>query len=107
MRVSPDEAAGIHFSVENSELYDRELKMYRLCAPLHRESPELGRITAFTPGIFERESIFPHAEFKYLLSMLDVGLYEELFERLGQFCLRSSDRLYMGEFVLHRVVGKS
>lgn len=82
MRVSPDEAAGIHFSVENSELYDRELKMYRLCAPLHRESPELGRITAFTPGIFERESIFPHAEFKYLLSMLDVGLYEELFERM-------------------------
>lgn len=82
MRVSPDEAAGIHFSVENSELYDRELKMYRLCAPLHRESPELGRITAFTPGIFERESIFPHAESKYLLSMLDVGLYEELFERM-------------------------
>ena len=41
------------------------------------------------------------------LPLLDAGLYEELFERLGQFCLRSSDRLYMGEFVLHRVVGKS
>lgn len=82
MRVSPDEAGEIHCSVENSELYDRELEMYRLCAPLHGESPELGRITAFTPGVFERESIFPHAEFKYLLSMLDAGLYKELFERM-------------------------
>lgn len=54
-----------------------------VCVRLSTEkSPELGRITAFTPGIFERESIFPHAEFKYLLSMLDVGLYEELFERM-------------------------
>ena len=97
----------IHRLVEKSPLYDSKLKMYRICAPLGEESPELGRIMAFTPGIFERESIFPHAEFKYLLSMLDAGLYEELFERLGQFCLRSSDRLYMGEFVLHRVVGKS
>ena len=82
MRVFPDEAPRIHHLVEESPLYERELKMYRLCAPLHGESPELGRITAFTPGVFERESIFPHAEFKYLLSMLDAGLYSELFERM-------------------------
>lgn len=82
MRAFPEEAAEIHRRVEESPLYDRALKMYRLCAPLKGETPELGRIMAFTPGVFERESIFPHAEFKYLLALLDAGLYEELFERL-------------------------
>lgn len=82
MCVFPEEAPMIHRLVEKSPLYDSKLKMYRICAPLGEESPELGRIMAFTPGVFERESIFPHAELKYLLSMLDAGLYEELFERM-------------------------
>ena len=76
------EAANLCRVIDASPLFDSKLKMYRICAPLENESLELGRIRAFTPGIFERESIFLHAELKYLLAMFDAGLYSEFFERL-------------------------
>lgn len=41
---------------------------------------ELGRIRAFTSGWFERESIFPHAEYKFLLALLRAGACDEFFD---------------------------
>ena len=41
---------------------------------------EIGRLRAFTPGWLENESIFLHMEYKYLLELLQAGLYEEFFE---------------------------
>lgn len=82
MRLPGTDTAALHRAVECSSLFDPKLKMYRLCAPLGGESLELGRIRAFTPGIFERESIFLHAELKYMLALFDAGEYGAFFERL-------------------------
>ena len=75
-------ARALYKELRESPLYDERLRMYRTCASLEGESLELGRIRAFTPGWFERESIFPHAEFKLLLALLRAELYEEFYSEL-------------------------
>ncbi|MGD2178384.1 MAG: cellobiose phosphorylase [Anaerolineae bacterium] len=76
------EARDLHTRVENSELYDEALGMYKVNAPLGGESHEIGRCRAFTPGWLENESIWLHMEYKYLLEVLKAGLYEEFYEDL-------------------------
>lgn len=73
-------AQSLYKNVRNSELFDRKLKMYKTSVPIEQLSMENGRIRAFTPGWLERESIFLHMEYKYLLSILKSGLYEEFFD---------------------------
>ncbi|MGB8452498.1 MAG: hypothetical protein WCD89_09205 [Anaerocolumna sp.] len=81
--VHDKEAAEILYSnVKNSKLYDKKLKMYKTSVPIEGLSMENGRIRAFTPGWLERESVFLHMEYKYLLGMLKAGLYERFFEEL-------------------------
>lgn len=79
---SMDEAKILSQNVKNSELFDRKLKMYKTSVPIEDISMENGRIRAFTPGWLERESIFLHMEYKYLLGMLKAGLIEEYYEEL-------------------------
>lgn len=74
-------AAGtLSVNVRNSDLYDRKLSMYKTSVPIEELSSEHGRIRAFTPGWLERESIFLHMEYKYLLAMLKAGLYDTFYE---------------------------
>jgi hypothetical protein len=75
-------ARSIYQLVRDSEIYDRKLKMYKTSGSLEEQTFEIGRARAFTPGWLERESIFMHMEFKYLLSVLKSGLYNEFFEDL-------------------------
>jgi hypothetical protein len=77
-----DEARDIWRAVRESPLYDRPLKMYKISAGLDAESREQGRTGGWAKGWFENESIFSHVEFKYLLRLLQRGLYEEFFEDL-------------------------
>ncbi len=56
--------------VRASDLYDRGLEMYLTSVKLDDMSMEYGRIRAFTPGWLERESVFLHMAYKYLLAML-------------------------------------
>jgi len=81
MRMSQDkEEAKKHFvSLKKSSLYDKELKMFKVCSSLEKESNEVGRSRVFLPGWLENESVFMHMEFKYLLGLLKAGLYEEFF----------------------------
>lgn len=65
--------------VKASGIYDDALKMYKTSESLENLSMEYGRIRAFTPGWLERESVFLHMEYKYLLGLLKAGLYEEFF----------------------------
>lgn len=67
-------------AVKESPLFDQKLKMYRLNANLEQTTYEIGRIRAFPCGWLENESIWLHMEYKYLLSLLQAGLYEEFFE---------------------------
>lgn len=75
-------AQHIYQHVRNSEIYDSKLKMYKTSGSLEDQTYEIGRARAFTPGWLERESVFMHMEFKYLLSVLKSGLYDEFFEDL-------------------------
>ncbi|WP_246944891.1 cellobiose phosphorylase [Bacillus pinisoli] len=77
---SQEESSTIHQLIKESELYDQSLKMYKTSSSLEEMTYEIGRARAFTPGWLERESIFMHMEFKYLLSLLKAGLYDAFFE---------------------------
>jgi len=77
-----EEVKQIFREVKKSELYDKELKMYKTSVPLDNISMEHGRIRAFTPGWLERESVFLHMEYKYLYGLLKSGLCEEFYEEI-------------------------
>ncbi|MFH0732769.1 MAG: hypothetical protein V2A72_07615 [Candidatus Omnitrophota bacterium] len=81
LRIASDrrQAKKIYNSVRKSELFDRKLKMYKLCASLKKMPLEIGRSRVFTPGWLENESIWLHMEYKYLLEVLKNGLYEEFY----------------------------
>lgn len=79
LSANAEAARALHARVQESALFDRSLGMYKVNAPLHAESHELGRCRAFTPGWLENESIWLHMEYKYLLELLRAGLYEEFF----------------------------
>ncbi len=65
--------------VRQSDLYDSPLGMYKTSAPIDDMSIELGRVRAFTPGWLERESVFLHMEYKYLLGLLKAGFCDEFY----------------------------
>lgn len=67
-------------ALQHSELFDQKLQMYRLNASLVKVPYEVGRAKAFQPGWLENGSIWLHMEYKYLLSLLESGLYTEFFE---------------------------
>ena len=75
-----DKARKLYNSIRKSALFDRELRMYKLNAPLEKESLEIGRTRVFTPGWLENESIWLHMEYKFLLEMLKAGLYDEFYK---------------------------
>ncbi len=72
----------LYEAVRKSQLYDRQLGMYKICADLTGCPDEIGRIKVFRSGWLENESIFLHMEYKYLLAMLSSGLYNEFFAEL-------------------------
>jgi len=75
-----EEASKLYKVVKETELYDQQFKFYKTSIDLTNESPEIGRIHAFTKGWLERESNFVHMTYKYLLGLLSAGLYEEFYE---------------------------
>ena len=80
--VSKDQAKKMCEKLKASDVYDKKLKMYKTSESIENISYENGRIRAFTPGWLERESIFLHMEYKYFLSMLEAGLWEEYYEAM-------------------------
>ncbi len=77
-----EEARDIHQRVKASGIYDEKLGMYKTSESLEGENHEIGRIKAFTAGWLERESVFLHMTYKYLLGLLCAGLYEEYYEAM-------------------------
>ena len=75
----PERTRRIYETVRASGLYDRKLGMYRVCAALDGESPEVGRIRVFTPGWLENQSSFMHMAYKFLLELLRKGMYDAFF----------------------------
>mgnify|MGYP001608200267 FL=1 len=81
MRLIDDQskAKSLYKGIRKSALFDQELKMYKVTAPLKSMPEEIGRCRIFTPGWLENESIWLHMEYKYLLELLKAGLYEEFY----------------------------
>ena len=77
-------ANALYQAVRRSELYDEQLKMYRVCASLAHEPETIGRCQVFSPGWLENQSIWLHMEYKYLLELLRRGLHEEFYADLKQ-----------------------
>ena len=86
--------------VKSSKLYDVKLKMYKTSVPIEGLSMENGRIRAFTPGWLERESVFLHMEYKYLLAMLKSGLCEMFFEEMKTTLIPFLDPEQYGRSIL-------
>ena len=81
-KTDPTVLKTMHQKIRQSELFDSTLQMYKTSTPLESATHEIGRIKAFTPGWLERESNFLHMTYKYLLGLLQAGLYEEYYESL-------------------------
>jgi len=81
--TDPQQARTLYQAVRASMLFDGQLGMYRVNAPLDAQSYEIGRSRIFTPGWLENESIFLHMHYKFLLETLRAGLASEFFEDLG------------------------
>ena len=79
-KLENDENHEVYKAVKESNVYDKKLKMYKTSESLEDVSFEIGRARSFTAGWLERESIFMHMEFKYILELIKNGLYEEFFE---------------------------
>lgn len=75
-------ASKIYKAIKNSDLYDEKLKMYKLNENISKHPLEVGRVRAFPRGWLENESIWLHMEYKYLLEILNCGLYDEFFAEL-------------------------
>ena len=90
----PDAAARQHRAVRQSGIYDRQLGMYKVCASVAGESEALGRIVLFQPGWLERESVWLHMEYKYMLEVLRSGLWEDFKEdlRKAAVCFQPAGR---------------
>jgi hypothetical protein len=73
-------AEKLYNAIKESNIYDKKLKMYKTSEPIDAMSNEIGRARAFTPGWLEREAIFMHMEYKYLLALLESGLYKQYYE---------------------------
>ncbi|MBP1754575.1 MAG: cellobiose phosphorylase [Firmicutes bacterium] len=93
-------AKELYQKVRESELYDRKLGMYKTSVPIEHISMENGRIRAFTAGWLERESVFLHMEYKYLLSILRAGLYEQFYEEIKTAMVVFRDPAEYGRSIL-------
>lgn len=89
--------------VKASDLYDRKLKMYKTSEDLSDQSFEIGRIKAFTPGWLERESIFLHMSYKYLLELLRGDMVEAFYEEVTHGMIPFLDPSSYGRSTLENV----
>jgi hypothetical protein len=80
--ANESQARAMYDRIKASDLYDAALGMYKTSVSLEGEGDEIGRIRAFTAGWLERESVFLHMTYKYLLSLLKAGLYDEFFSEI-------------------------
>ncbi|WP_058300329.1 hypothetical protein [Gorillibacterium timonense] len=79
---STEEARSIHRCIKETELYDPKLQMFKTSVSIEDQPHEIGRIRAFTAGWLERESVFMHMSYKYVLELLRSGLYAEYEEEM-------------------------
>ncbi|MDD5617960.1 MAG: hypothetical protein PHG69_02600, partial [Candidatus Omnitrophica bacterium] len=94
------EKQAIYNTVRNSSLYDKALGMYKVNSSLDGQPEEIGRTRVFTPGWLENESIWMHMQYKYLLELLEGGLYEEFYKDFFKVLVCFQDPQKYGRSIL-------
>lgn len=79
LRPGGNTARDFHRNMLASPLYDSKLDMIKVNAPIASAGQDIGRITVFTPGWLENESIWLHMEYKYLLELLRNNMAREFY----------------------------
>ncbi|MBU2574640.1 MAG: hypothetical protein KKH28_11245 [Elusimicrobia bacterium] len=79
LKVHPEKREAVYRAVRKSPMFDRKLRMYKVCESLEKAPFEIGRVKAWGPGWIENESVYTHMEYKYLLELLRSGLYDEFY----------------------------
>jgi hypothetical protein len=102
LRTRPErsEARDLAQKIKQSGLYDRQLGMYKVNAPLEDQPMEIGRARVFSPGWFENESIWLHMEYKYCLELLRNELYDEFYQDVKQVLVPFFDPQVYGRSTL-------
>ncbi|MDP8260401.1 MAG: hypothetical protein P9L96_05325 [Candidatus Gygaella obscura] len=102
LRIEKDikKAKQLYANVRNSNLYDKRLKMYKVCASLEKEALDIGRVRVFIPGWLENESIWLHMEYKYLLELLRTSLFDEFFAEFKNVLICFQDPHRYGRSIL-------
>jgi hypothetical protein len=72
-------AAEMHEKALASDLFDKELKVYKTGVGLDGQTPEIGRVRLFSAGLYERESCFVHMHYKYILGLLESENYDAFY----------------------------
>ena len=90
----------LYAAVKKSELYDTRLKMYKVTGNLTSAPLEIGRCRAFSRGWLENESVWLHMEYKYLLELLEAGLYEEFYSDFKNVLVCFHDPARYGRSIL-------
>lgn len=93
-------AVAVHKAVMHSDLYDKKLRMFKVCASLEKESLDIGRTKIFPSGWLENESVWLHMEYKYLLELLKCGCYEEFFTTMKDILVPYLDPKVYGRSIL-------
>jgi hypothetical protein len=89
--ADPSEVRRLYEAARNSELYDHQLGMYRVNAPLGENALDLGRIGVFNYGWLENGSIFLHMHYKFVLEMVRAGLIKEFYGQIEQLLVAFRD----------------
>jgi hypothetical protein len=100
LKVHPELGSKIYRNVKRSQLYDRNLKMYRNCESLERAPFEIGRIRAYASGWIENGSVYLHMEYKWLLELLRSGLYREFYQEMKNTLIPFLDPEVYGRSIL-------
>lgn len=90
----------IYSAVRSSGIFDKKLKVYKTSESIENENPMIGRVRTFSPGLYERESCFLHMHYKYLLGLLEGGLYDEFYQNMHEGFVCYMDPAVYGRSVL-------
>ena len=96
----PLKANALYKAVRSSQLYDRDLGMYRVNADLSGESDEIGRTRIFPAGWLENGSVWLHMEYKYLLELLRRGSPKEFYAEARRAMVPFLDPAQYGRSIL-------
>jgi len=100
LATNEQESFALFEKVKASNIFDRELKMYKVNGPLTHEPIEIGRNKIFTPGWLENESVWLHMEYKYLLELLRTGLNYEFEYTMRDVLIAFQDPMRYGRSIL-------